>query len=489
MITRRRFLQVGGALAATGSMACDDVPPAVTRLIDASSAPALQPASASVDLVSHAIARLSFGAQPRDYARVRALHKDMSQAVAHYVEEQLAPELLDDSDSEKRVARFGELRDSPGELYEYKEKVLLADLTSAAILRARYSSRQLHAVMTDFWSDHFNVDSSKGDCRWLKAADDRDVIREHALGAFPDLLRASALSPAMLWYLDGRMNRRAAPEDRPNENYARELLELHTLGVHGGYGQGDIMEVARALSGWTVRSRHEVVLGLGKVEFHPELHDDGEKRILGQTIAAGGGARDLDAVIELTAAHPSTARHIATKLCRRFIRDDPPEAAVARVADTFHTTRGNIRSALHTLFETSDFQSSRRTKLKRPFHFMMSALRATGATTDGGAPLHEFLQRMGHAPYQFPTPDGYADTEESWLGTLLWRWNFAAALCTDRIAGSRISSNELLRSVGGDEMLPAHLLGRIPTTEERAAVGEDAGRLATWLASPAFQRY
>src|SRR5262249_37442309 len=154
------------------------------------------------------------------------------------------------------------------------------------------------------WSDHFNIDSSKGDCRWLKVADDRDVIQRHALGSFPGLLRASALSPAMLWYLDGRVNRRAAPGDRPNENYARELLELHTLGVHGGYTRQDVMEVARALSGWTVRSRHEVVFGLGKVEFRPELHDDGEKHVLGRVLPAGQGARDLDQVIDAAALHP-----------------------------------------------------------------------------------------------------------------------------------------------------------------------------------------
>src|SRR4029434_4928879 len=152
-------------------------------------------------------------------------------------------------------------------------QLLLASLTTAALLRARYSERQLHAVMVDFWTDHFNIDSSKGDCRWLRAPDDRDVIRRHALGSFPEMLRASALSPAMLWYLDGRVNRYGAPGDRPNENYARELLELHTLGVHGGYTQQDVMEVARALSGWTVRDKH----GLRKasVEFHPDEHDDG----------------------------------------------------------------------------------------------------------------------------------------------------------------------------------------------------------------------
>jgi uncharacterized protein (DUF1800 family) len=343
--------------------------------------------------------------------------------------------------------------------------------------------------MCDFWSDHFNIDSSKGDCRWLKAADDRDVIQEHALGSFPALLRASAVSPAMLWYLDGRMNRRSAGGERPNENYARELLELHTLGVHGGYTQADVMEVARALSGWSVRSRHEVVFGLGKVEFLPEQHDDGDKHILGQALPAGGGARDLDAVIELTAQHPATARHLATKLCRRFIDDDPPEVAVRRVADTFFATRGDIRSTLHTLFQTPDFLNARRTKLKRPFHFVVSALRATDANTDGGAPLHEFLQRMGHAPYQFPTPDGYADDQASWLGTLLWRWNFAAALSGDRIQGTRISHSNLLGAIGGPARLPLHLIGRRPTSPEAEAARYASDPLAVWLASPAFQRY
>lgn len=489
MITRRRLLQVGGALAASGSVGCNDIPPQLAALLGTAEDPAPPPDSATVDTVSHVVSRLSFGARPRDYARVRALDADMNRAVERYVIKQLAASTIDDSDVERRVARFAELRDSAADLYEYKEKVLLADLTSASLLRARYSERQLHAVMTEFWSDHFNIDSFKGDCRWLKAADDRDVIREHALGSFPALLRASALSPAMLWYLDGRMNRRAAPGERPNENYARELLELHTLGVHGGYTQVDVMEVARALSGWGVRSRHEVAFGLGKVEFHSELHDDGEKRILGHSLAAGRGAQDLDAVVELTALHAATARHLATKLCRRFIADDPPSAAVRQVSETFVATRGDIRSTLHTLLQTPEFLDARRTKLKRPFHFVVSTLRTTDARTDGGPALHEYLQRLGHAPYQFPTPDGYADDQASWLGTLLWRWNFAAALSGDRIDGTRIANDELLRVVGGASRLPTHLLGRRPTPQEDAAVSLASDTLAVWLASPAFQRY
>src|ERR1041384_25647 len=197
-------------------------------------------------------------------------------------------------------------------------------MVRAAVLRAVYSERQLYEVMVGFWSDHFNIDPGKGDCRWLKAWDDRAVIRKYALGDcglrepttlferlqtfwgggsgapktafnFPAMLRASALSPAMLWYLDGRANRKAGPSEKPNENYARELLELHTLGVHGGYTQKDVMEVARCLTGWTVRGKRQ--FSKATVEFQQRLHDDGAKEVLGQRIPTGLGERDLDRVL------------------------------------------------------------------------------------------------------------------------------------------------------------------------------------------------
>ena len=489
MISRRRFVELGGAIAAASALGCDEVPPQLGAVLSGNDARFAPPAGHDVDLISHVVGRLSFGPRPGDHARIRALDRSDERAVERYVSEQIAAERIDDATVTARLARYEELDASAGELYEYKEQVLLASLTRSALIRARYGERQLHAVMVDFWTDHFNIDSSKGDCRWLKAADDRDVIRAHALGSFPALLRASAVSPAMLWYLDGRVNRYASPGDRPNENYARELLELHTLGVHGGYTQRDVMEVARALSGWTVRSRREVVFGLGKVEFHHEWHDDGEKRILGRVLPAGQGARDLDAVIDLIALHPSTARHLATKWCRRFIADDPPAAAVGRVAATFVASRGNIASSLETLFATPEFAAARRTKLKRPFQFMVSALRATDAQTDGGPALHEMLRRMGHAPYQFPTPDGYADDQASWLGTLLWRWNFAAALAGNRIDGTRVRTDGLRASLGGESGVQAHLLGRLPTPAEREILAGTPDSLALLVASPAFQRY
>jgi uncharacterized protein (DUF1800 family) len=353
--------------------------------------------------------------------------------------------------------------------------------------------------MVQFWSDHFNIDPSKGDARWLKVADDREVIRPHALGKFPEILRASALSPAMLWYLDGRVNRRARPEDKPNENYARELLELHTLGVHGGYAQQDVMEVARCLTGWSVRATDKPpYFAVGKVEFHPEQHDFGAKEFLGCRIPAVSeslpkserealGRQELDRVLQIVTAHPATARHIADKLCRHFIADDPPPAAMAKVADTFRETTGDITAVLRTLFATEEFREARGRKFKRPFTFLVSALRATGAKTDAGLPLLDYLRRMGHAPFSYPTPEGYADKAEPWMGTLLWRWNFALALARNQIPGTSVALETLAKRAGSEEQLMAHILGRLPTVEETAAYHESEAGLALLLACPAFQ--
>lgn len=387
------------------------------------------------------------------------------------------------------LRRFPTLQEPTGELYEYKPRVLLSELVRSTILRAVLSRRQLMEVMVEFWSDHFNIDIGKGDCAWLKVADDREVIRPHALGHFCDLLRASASSPAMLWYLDGRVNRRARPEERPNENYARELLELHTLGVHGGYTQGDVMEVARCLTGWTVRPRSG--FRKGQVEFHAYEHDAGAKTVLGQRIATGGSERDLHDVLDLVATHPSTSRHIATKLCRRFIADEPPETAVAAVAEGFRTSGGDIRQTLRILLTRPEFVSARATKLKRPFHYIVSALRSTDALTDGASTLSDFLTSMGHAPFQYPTPEGYAAVAAAWERTLMWRWKFAAALAANRVEGTRIDVDELVRRAGGERSLMAHVLGRHPNaTEQEAwnAMGGRASGLALLLASPAFQR-
>lgn len=487
MTSRRRFLGASGALAAAAALgACADDGGLRAPWTADDRVPFDPPRDAAIDAVSHALARLTYGARPGDYARVRALARSSDEAARRFVEEQLTARRHDDA-ADRAVRRLEALAEPVGELYEYQPALLREQLVSATLLRAVYADRQLHEVMTEVWADHFNVDISKGDCRWLTPAFVRDVLRAHAMGTFPELLRAVVLSPAMLWYLDGRVNRSASPAEHPNENYARELLELHTLGVHAGYTQDDVMHAARALTGWTVRSRHESRFGIGRVEFDRAAHDDGEKVVLGERIPAGGGARDVDVLLNIVTAHPACARFIATRLCRHFIADEPPDAAVNAVARTFATTGGDITPTLRTLFGTPAFADSRGMRLKRPFHFVASALRATGAATDGGRPMIAWLERLGQLPFQFPTPDGYPDDASPWLGTLLWRWQFASALAEGRIAGTTVDATALVRRARGDRPLVAHLLGRAPTTAELAAARESRDTLALALASPAFQ--
>jgi len=502
-LRRRTFLKTGATsvawLAAAG---CDQLPRELRALFPPQAKSQTQffpPASQGTDALVHILNRASFGARPGDYQRLQKLGKTTEEAASAYVEEQLHPEKISDEVARYAARRFETLEEPLGELFEYQPELLHGELMRATLVRGVLSERQLYEVMVQFWSDHFNIDPSKGDCKWLKVADDRDVIRKHALGRFPDMLRASALSPAMLWYLDGRVNRKKNPSDRPNENYARELLELHTLGVHGGYTQRDVMEVARGLTGWTIRSTVEKpYYAIGKVEFKPELHDLGPKQILGHTLPAISAdkpkeeqeriaSQDLDRILEIVTIHPSTARHIATKLCRHFIADVPPASAIEQVAAVFARTRGDIQETLRALFRRREFEEQRGNKLKRPFAFIVSALRACGAQTNGGPEIIEYLNRMGHAPFSYPTPEGYPDTAPHWLGTLLWRWNFAVALGENQISGTKIDPAELRKNAGGDPGLMRHILGRQPTDGEARAYQESGAGLALLLASPAFQ--
>jgi uncharacterized protein (DUF1800 family) len=517
--TRRNFLAVSGAGAAllTGcGRSSGDAATSLRRWLGKPSAPDVAgplaaPETTSIDETSHVLNRLTFGPRPGDYGRVATM------GVSAFIEEQLAPENIDDWICDRMIRHhFSSLEDPGsrlfprkadsadplhilfptlkdrgarvGDLYEFKEKNLLSDLTRATLLRAVCSERQLFEVMVQFWTDHFNIDPSKGECRWLKAADDRDVIRAHAMGSFRDLLRASAVSPAMLWYLDGRENRRRTPDEKPNENYARELMELHTLGVHGGYTQQDVIEVARCLTGWTVRDKKRFFKG--RVEFRREEHDDGPKRVLGMDIPAGLGPLDLDRVLDILIAHPNCSKYIAWKLCRRFIADAPPESAVTTVAAAFSRSSGDLRTTIRTLFCTPEFMSEaiRGVKFKRPFHLVASALRATRAATNASPKLVEFLQRLGHAPFRYPTPDGYPEEAAHWQSTLLWRWNFAAALAENQITGTRVDASALRELAGGSGMLLALFFGRTATAAEREAFESSGQNLALALAAPAFQR-
>ncbi len=486
MTSRRRFLGASGLAVVSAALGgCDQVP-ALSRPWRDEQEIALDDSVDGVDEVHHVIERLSYGRRAGDRAHVLSLAADRDEAMARYVERQLAPGHADPA-ADRAIRRLEALAEPAGELYEYQPAVLRDALTAATLLRAVHGERQLLEVMVDFWSDHFNVDGSKGDCRWLTVAFDRDVIRPYALGRFPDLLRRVILSPAMLWYLDGRVNRAGSTGERPNENHARELLELHTLGVHGGYSQTDVMEVARALSGWSVRSKGSSRFGIGVVDFTADAHDPGAKMVLGREIPAGGGIADVDALVAIVTEHPSCADFIAWKLCQRFIDDRPPASAVSSVARTFRETHGDIAASLRTVFTTPAFRAARQSRLKRPLHFVASALRITDAETDGGPALIEWLQRMGQVPHQYPTPDGYPQDAGPWLGTLHWRWQFAAALVEGQIAGTRVSRAALLRRAGSTERLLTHVLGRALTADERRAADASGNPLALALASPTFQ--
>ncbi|MBP7949521.1 MAG: DUF1800 domain-containing protein [Verrucomicrobiales bacterium] len=512
--SRRVFLQLASGSGMLALTACDGVKDlAGTFLRFGPKAPALAPFAVPQetvpDLVTHALNRLTWGVAPGEYGRVRSLGETPAAAVAAFIEEQLNPARIEDREVSAALSVLEAMNVPMGELFEYKPAQLDDELTRNAVLRAVYSRRQLHEVMCGFWSDHFNIDSSKLECRWVKTVDDREVIRKHALGNFRDLLRASALSPAMLVYLDGRQNKKRKPADKPNENYARELLELHTLGVHGGYTQNDVREAARCLTGWSVKfsARMGEALGrlmrpgaifdagspagnaaIGQAYFDPKAHDAGEKTVLGTRIPSSG-AGELDALLDLVARHPSTATFLAGKLCRHFIADDPPVPAVQAVASAFVSSHGDIRTTLRRLFATPEFLSQRSTRIKRPFHFVVSALRATGASTQCGPGIKRSLRIMGQAPFHYPTPEGPPPEGAAWLSTLLYRWEFATRLAGQAITCSKLEPEKLTACAGGVDGLLAHLFGRRPTAEESAAAAVVANPAALALAAPGFQCY
>jgi uncharacterized protein (DUF1800 family) len=384
---------------------------------------------------------------------------------------------------------------------------ILMELQASRILRAVYSERQLNEVMVDFWTNHFNVFAGKGADRWLLVSYDRDTIRPHAMGKFSDLLVATAQSPAMLFYLDNFQSvspdftpaRRGArargvqagPPGREmdqqplqqrmrrgiNENYARELMELHTLGVDGGYTQKDVQEVARCFTGWTIfapRGGGAAVSALlgeaarkdaGKFFFNARMHDDREKVVLGQKISSGGGFKDGLKVLEILARHPSTARYISTKLTRYFVSDNPPPAVVDRATAAFTKSNGDIRETLRAIFSSPEFysQEAYRSKVKRPFELAISAIRTLGVDTNGGPQLHQWIARMGEPLYGYQTPNGYSDTADSWVNTggLLERMNFGLMLASNRIPGTRVNLNRFSVDAGDTKADDSRIVNRI----------------------------
>jgi uncharacterized protein (DUF1800 family) len=344
------------------------------------------------------------------------------------------------------------------------------ELAMAKIHRAVHSERQLYEQMVDFWFNHFNVFAGKGLDRWLLTSYERDVIRPRALGKFRDLLEATAKSPAMLFYLDNwqsvdpeafvrlQQGRRAAPNrnaqqnQRPrrglNENYGRELLELHTLGVDGGYSQQDVTEVARAFTGWTIRAPRRDP----EFFFDGRMHDPKPKTVLGQKI--GGGIGGGEEVLDLLARHPNTARHISRKLARRFVSDNPPDALVQRMAAVFRETDGDIRAVLRAMLNSPEFWSREayRAKIKTPLELVASAVRAVGGSGDTPFQLVQWIARIGQPLYQCQPPTGYSDTAEAWVntGALLNRLNFSLLLASNRLPGVRVDTGAVLGAPPAD---------------------------------------
>ncbi len=503
-LSRRDVLRLGAAAGALGALpGCDAawslLGPQVDPLPDAVSLAA----GRDVDPVFHLLSRATYGPRPGDVQRVTAMGTDA------WIEEQLAPDTINDAPLAFRLAECELIFDEAHDLQSVEERHIRHQMERATILRAAHTRRQLHEVMTGFWTDHFSIDASKRGCRQTKPRDEREVIRAHALGTFRDLVRASALSPAMLIYLDGRENRSRTPDEAPNENYARELLELHTLGVHGGYSQQDVMEAARCLTGWTLEedSFKKMFLGASHATrdavFHRQAHDDGAKTVLDHHIPTGGGEKDLDDLLDIVCTHPSTARHIAEKLCRRLVAESPPDSIVTSTAAVFTRTNGDIKKLIRHVLRSDEFATSVGAKIKRPLRFTVGALRAVGAEVRAGRGELEALERMGHVPYAHPTPDGYPDEAAPWMGTMLWRWNFALALGTNTLGSTKVDLAGLARRAGLDprSASPADLaplfFGRTASPAERRAIDayvaggkgpiakEEA--VALLVASPAFQ--
>lgn len=492
MLNRRAFFRVAG-LGAMGSLVAACTP--IYRKLAADTA-----ASGEFIKLPHsdfgALSRMTYGPTFKDRQFVH-LH-----GLSAWIEEQLDPETIDDSSVGWRLRSLESLKLPPKDIETWERDDVVAELSKAAILRATYSNRQLFEVMVRFWSDHFNISVEKGDCWLLKSTDEREVIRPHTLGRFEELLAASAHSPVMLVYLDNQTNIWEAP----NENYAREVLELHTLGINGGYSQHDVMELARMLTGWSVKEH----FWKGEFAFEKDWHDPGVKAFMGDRIFPADTG-EVEAVLLSVANKPTTARHLSTKLIRRFVCDDPehkvPEL-IERAARTFLETKGDIRQVIRLILldGLSTLPAVRAPKIKRPFEYVVSALRLLNVDTDGGTPIQSYLRAMGQPLYAWPTPDGPADDASGWVSNLLPRWNFALDLVDGNLKGTEFHPRDFIHSLLDNpsddafDRLSHLLVGKSLNQEIRdtkfaparaendeEAMDEAAFLTATILISPEFQ--
>ncbi len=361
------------------------------------------------------VRRTTLGVTPGELARATIL------GFEEYLEYQLNYTYIDDSAVEAQVASsFPLLAQASSALFSADSGQVELQLQQGTIYRAAFSQRQLYHRMVELWTDHFNQDIDK--VGYLLVADNRDVIRPHALGKFPDLLKASAHSASMMAYLDQNTSRNTAP----NQNYAREIMELHTLGVNGGYTQTDVAELSRVLTGWTIQ-------GQGTFIFNPAIHDWGSKTVLGVTIPAGSpslgqaGINEGEQMLNVLANHPSTAQFIATKMLRWLLDPNPTQAQINTVAAAYRATGGDIKSMIRVILNEA-WLAVASMKLKRPFHFLASSLRSTNPTIASMATFSSQLNNLGQPIYTWATPDGFPDTIEYWAGNIVPRWAYGVTL-------------------------------------------------------------
>ena len=457
--------------------------------------------------ILHILDRLAFGPSAADVKHIKALGID------RYIAEQLDPASMPEPsaltdrlaaletlklDPVQLFAEYGPLRATDGmqpspedqKARRQHARLILEQAQTARIWRALYSPRQLQEVMVDFWYNHFNVFANKALDRLWIGAYEAEAIRPHALGRFRDLLGATAHHPAMLFYLDNAQNAAAGSkglngrEAGINENYARELMELHTLGADGGYTQDDVVALARILTGWGLARPNALPVSGSGFVFYPARHDNGDKHFLGQDIA-GNGEAEGEAALDILAKSPATARHIAFELTQYFVADQPPPALVDRLATRFQETDGDIKSVLKTLFASREFRDSTGAKYKSPYRFVLSAARAAGAQVDDPKPLLGAMTRLGQPLYGCMTPDGYRDTEAAWLSpdASLLRVNFAKAL-----AGGNLPVVEGAKPVEAAPLLATLGTGLSGRTHLAVTQAPPELQAALILGSPDFMR-
>jgi hypothetical protein len=480
---RREFLQLFGKGLGYGAVAT--VLPACGggssgSADDDSPAPAPKPAIPVASREYSALKRTSFGPHRDELTAIKNL------GISDYLEQQLTLLPAVDAALEAEIqTQFPLTLQTPLQLLVgFPDNIfnVALQMISATQYRQIFSKRQLYEIMVEFWSDHFNIQLVNGLGPTLKPSDDQQVIRVHALGNFRDLLHASAKSGAMQFYLDNFLNQAVAP----NENYARELMELHTLGVDGGYTETDVKQVARCFTGWSLRFPGDPGGNYGEFVFVPGIHDNQDKVLLGNPVTVGGQA-DGEQVLDILATHPSTAKFIATKLCRRFIGDTPPQAAIDAVAAAFTLSSGDIKDTLRALFATPAFLDDADLKFTRPSEYLAALARSLAPDKPYPPDNDQFLffaqSILGQLPFYWPTPDGYPDQQSYWASTggLLNRWRLSFLSFAGIIPEIKVIDVDYGPMLNGADTLATVVDAITEAVLMRPLSSDDHGIILDWL--------